>query len=371
MGVRSPLGVLAAGLLALGSGCVTADAKKSESKKPDVTQPGVLPPPRETTAIGGQPKGTSGVIPASATTTAASMPVTPVVASQATTGAGPSFSKLTAKFDRKMIATEMAVGWQNKIAYLPDPVKSGRMGAGIVGQMFLYGGPKYDFIQADGILTVDLVDDTPRPPGQQAAADERWQFDKNTLRALQTKDETFGKSYVLFLPWPAYRPDITRVRISARYDPEVGHTLFAAPTTLTLDSSSTVGAPVWKDISGGAGSAMPNRSQPLGGSTMPGLGGMPPIGAVPPANAGTQPLGAPIPIGGAPAIGAVPPPAQPGMLPVPPAAPLPPVAPLGVQPGAPLPPTRPLGTQPLGVQPGAMVPPDGLPPIVFTLPPRQ
>ncbi len=44
---------------------------------------------------------------------------------------------------------------------------------------------------------------------------------------LQAVDETFGKSYVLFLPWPAYKPDITKICISARYDPENSHTLYA------------------------------------------------------------------------------------------------------------------------------------------------
>jgi hypothetical protein len=102
--------------------------------------------------------------------------------------------------------------------------------------MFLFGGPKSEFVLADGVLTVDMVDETPRPPGQPAATPERWQFPKAVLRELQTRDETFGKSYVLFLPWPAYKPDITKVRLSARYDPESGPTLFAEPSTVTFDS---------------------------------------------------------------------------------------------------------------------------------------
>ncbi|HEY1188371.1 MAG TPA: hypothetical protein VGE74_12035, partial [Gemmata sp.] len=139
---------------------------------------------------------------------------------------------------KRVPATDFAVGWQPRIAYLPDPTKNGRVSPGLAGQMFLFGGPKLEFAQADGVLTVDLVDDTPRPPGQSPATPatpERWQFDKSTLCNLQIRDETFGKSYVLFLPWPAYKSDITRVKISARYDPEIGPTLFATPSTVRLE----------------------------------------------------------------------------------------------------------------------------------------
>ncbi len=275
MGVRSPLSALAAGLLALSTGCLTADAKKSESKKPDVTRPGVLPPPQETTRTG-PVSGPSGVVQASAT-----MPVAPAAPS------GPSLPKLTGVLDRnKVVASEMAVGWQPRIAYLPDPARSGRMSPGVAGQMFLFGGPKSEFVLADGTLTVDLVDETPRPAGQPAATPERWQFDKNTLRNLQMNNETFGKSYVLFLPWPAYKPDVTKVRISARYDPESGHTLFSTPSSVSIDSTTPFGAPVWNDKGSTSGSTPP-ASRPQ----QPSFGSGPVTGAS---------AMSPIPLGGAP-----------------------------------------------------------------------
>lgn len=278
-----PLTAVAAALLAFGSGCVTADAKKTGSKKPDVTQPGVLPPPQETTRAA-PVAGPGGVVQASASVpapVAAAPPAAPSVSM-------PSLSKLTAKMERKLIATEMAVGWQPRVAYLPDPARSGRMSPGVAGQMFLFGGPKLEFVQADGTLTVDLVDETPRPAGQPAATPERWQFDAATLRNLQTRDETFGKSYVLFLPWPAYKPDITKVRISARYDPESGHPLFATPSTITIDTSAPFGAPVWSDQGTTTGTKPTASAPPVPGpAAMTGIGGMPlmpqqPAGGQPP-----------------------------------------------------------------------------------------
>lgn len=283
MGIRT---LSAAALLALGSGCMTTDANKPAApKKPDVMQPGVLPPPQDVL----KPTGASasgGVVPAGG--------FAPVQPAAPAPSASP-LAKVLSRPEKKVIATDFQIGWRNRIAYLPDPTRNGTMGAGLAGQMFLYGGPKMEFAQADGVLTVDLIDDTPRPPGQPAALPERWQIDKSTLRNLKTTDETFGKSYVLFLPWPAYRPDITKVKISARYDPEHGHTLYAAPTTVSIDSSAALGAPVWEQVSNGSsGGAQPQpqpQPQPFSGAPSVFPAPKPP---------GAFPLGGgePIPLGG-------------------------------------------------------------------------
>ncbi|HEV3142796.1 MAG TPA: hypothetical protein VGZ47_02815, partial [Gemmataceae bacterium] len=144
---------------------------------------------------------------------------------------------------------------------------------------------------------------------------------------LRTSNDTFGKSYVLFLPWPAYRPDITKVKISARYDPANGHTLFVAPSTVTISAET----PVWdgttgdnpgfrpQPFGGGAQQPPPNFAQPIpiGGSRS---SATPPAGVIQP---GPMPLGAPVPG----ADGAMP---------------LLPTAPVGVMPLAP-------GLQPIGM----------------------
>jgi hypothetical protein len=331
--------IAAAALLALGSGCVTPDAsKKVEPKKPDVTQPGVLPPPQElmkpaSAVASGAPTLPAGTLTQTGASVpgpiAPGVPVTPPRANPAP--AGPSaIAKLSARMEKKMPAAELAVAWRNRIAYLPDPTKNGAMGCGLVGQMFLYGlAPKLEFAEADGVLTIDLVDETPRPAGQPAAKAERWQFDKNTLRNLKTNDETFGKSYVLFLPWPDYKPDITKVRISARYDPESGHTLYQPPTVVSIDTSAPFGAaPVWDGMTTvtpiGPGAA---RTQPFGGGLMaPPAGGMNPPAPAP--NGGPM-FSAPLPVGAGPV------------------APGGPLAPSGV--GGPMPGATPEGFPPIAI----------------------
>lgn len=236
-------------LLAGGTGCntfgkPTPQEQVAKALKPDVMKPGVLPPPGETMkASGTAPFAGGGLVPAGGSTTVntTGAPTAPAVAAVR----APSASKLLNRAGPRMPASEMQVAWGKQIAHLPDPTKNGAPGPGVAGQMFLFGGPKMEFVEADGVLTVDLVDDTPRPDGRPAAKAERWQFPKEVLRKMKTGDETFGKSYVLFLPWPDYRPDVTRVRISARYDQDDGHTVYAAPTTVTFDHSKAFGAPVW------------------------------------------------------------------------------------------------------------------------------
>jgi hypothetical protein len=292
----------AAALLAFGGGCVTPTAAKKPAAeppvaKPDVLKPGVLPPPQDVMKPAAAAPAAPGVVPAAAKVPApiaADVPITPPGAARAAAPAGPALKLPGLSAATKPVpATDLGVGWRNRIAYLPDPTRNGAMGPGLAGQMFLFGGPKSEHVLADGTLTVDLVDDTPRPPGQPAAKAERWQFDKHTLRKLQAYDETFGKSYVLFLPWPEYKPDITRVRISARYDPDGdGHTLYQAPATLTIDTSAPLGAqPVWDGAATNTplGAPKPLSPQPIA----PGVGPQPLSPSV-------APLG-PLPVGGPPA----------------------------------------------------------------------
>lgn len=137
-------------------------------------------------------------------------------------------------------AAEIAVAWHNYVEYLPDPTKQGAMGPGLVGQMFLFDSRDYP-AQADGTLTVDLYDETMRPNGQPGLQPERWQFRKDILKTLRTVDERFGPNYVLFLPWRNYRPDVTSVRITVRFDPDTNQkgafTLYAPESKFKLDPS--------------------------------------------------------------------------------------------------------------------------------------
>ncbi len=154
-----------------------------------------------------------------------------------------TFSWLTGKSDRAMgpkgPAVSIATAWQNRVDYLPDPARDGEMGPGLAGQVFLFG-TRDQPATADGTLTIDLYDETKRAPGIPANKPERWQFKKDVLKTLRMVDERFGPSYVVFLPWPTYRPDVTHVRVKVRFDPDHGgFPLYAQESRFSLDTTLT------------------------------------------------------------------------------------------------------------------------------------
>jgi hypothetical protein len=226
-------------------------------------------------------------------------------------------------------AANIAITWRPKLEQLPDPARNGAMGTGIVGQMFLLG-PDYKFIQADGKLVVELFDETARPGATQPVRLGEWTINKDWLRRLVAHDERFGKCYVLFLPWPSYRPDIARVKLTARFEPESGYPLYVTPQTMTIDTSTGGdGSPIsrsWQTPNPGAFPAGPAGAFPTGPQPSPGAF---PAGL--PAAASAFPAAIPIP---------PPTPAGTGGL-VAPAGPAAPLAPAGPAAGAGLPPGMP------------------------------
>jgi hypothetical protein len=134
-------------------------------------------------------------------------------------------------------ATEIACMWQNRISHLPDPTKNGTMSPGLTGKMFLFGAGANN-VPANGKLTVDLLDESQGKTGSAAKLLERWVFDKDTLKKLASVDEMFGKCYMLFLPWPTYKPEINQVRLMVKYEPVQGETLFVAAESLTIDATN-------------------------------------------------------------------------------------------------------------------------------------
>src|SRR5204863_4348378 len=197
--------------------------------------------------------------------------------------------------------------WRKKIEYLPDPSRDGSMGPGLVGQMFLFTTTS-QFAPADGRLVVEMFDETTRAVQPQPKAPVRlgrWCFEKDVLKRLVTVDERFGKCYALFLPWPDYRPDVTKVRLTVKYEPEHGHPLYAEPFLMVIDNGQPAALAGF-----GSADSLPVGGPPVGatGFAPPAAGMMPPagFGGLPPGAAGFAP----------PTAGMVmPPPAGAGMAP--------------------------------------------------------
>jgi hypothetical protein len=209
-----------------------------------------------------------------------------------------NLGKLAALDKHKGGVAEFALTWQPKIAYLPDPTNNGAMGAGVVGQVFMYG-PGYKPAQANGKLVIEMFDETVRP-GSGEPSHARlgtWTFDKESLRLSMTMDERFGKCYVIFLRWPDYKPEYTKLKLTARFDPDKGHSLYHPVSMLTLDQMNGEPATITRSQTIVTGSA-------ASGATIPG-GFMGPLSGAPASAPAAFPPLSPVPVRGHSATGAL------------------------------------------------------------------
>lgn len=260
--LRPPLSTLAL-LAALAAGC-------THTGKP--ARPPAAPP------VTAAKPGPSGVVPANFQVPQDGPP--PAARPPAVRAKGPPVAQIEG-------------AWRNHLDHLPDPAKGGAMSPGLAGQVFLFDRA-LRFAPANGSLTVEMFDES-KPGFRNASAPRvgQWTFDRETLKGLKAVDETFGDSYTLFLPWPDYRPDISRVRLAVRYDPDGGAPLFASAATITLDAS---GGQVW---TGETTTAAPAGLPPAAPAPLP-QGVMPLAPPAPRGAAGNPAGGGPMPPGGLP-----------------------------------------------------------------------
>jgi len=121
---------------------------------------------------------------------------------------------------------------------VPDVVHNGTLMPAIAGRVYLFG-PEISYpLAGNGAMVVELFDDT-RGPAEKPL--EQWQLDPVTLKKLLKKD-MIGWGYSLVLPWGSCRPDVTKVRLTCRYDQAGGTPLFAQPSPVTLEHEPPVQA---------------------------------------------------------------------------------------------------------------------------------
>jgi hypothetical protein len=134
-------------------------------------------------------------------------------------------------------AFQVIATWQNHVQFTPDPTRAGEPGPGLAGRLYLFG-KQIDFpLTGKGQLVVDLFDES----SGEAVLQEEWRIDPITLDRLLRKD-VLGWGYTLFLPWKNYRPDICKIRMRCRYEPDKGAPLFCE-TPVTLASENGVMRP--------------------------------------------------------------------------------------------------------------------------------
>jgi hypothetical protein len=137
-------------------------------------------------------------------------------------------------------ACEVSCTWMQEVAHVPDPARHGARNPGLAGRLYLFGDlASGHSLAVDGKAEIVLYDLS----GEKEKMLEVWQFGPNALKQLLRRDP-IGWGYTLFLPWGTYRPDISRVELRVSFTPTGEATLYAEPSTVTLQHGATPNGPV-------------------------------------------------------------------------------------------------------------------------------
>ena len=130
------------------------------------------------------------------------------------------------------VPVQAAATWQTYVIFAADPAHEGASTPGLAGRLFLFGQQADMPIIAPGKVQVRLYCDEPGAKAETPL--EIWNLDPDTLKAKLQRD-AIGWGYSLLLPWGTYRPELTHVRLTVRFEPtHGGPALFAQETHLAL-----------------------------------------------------------------------------------------------------------------------------------------
>lgn len=125
--------------------------------------------------------------------------------------------------------------WQNYVITGSDPYHGGAPVPGLAGRLYLSDVKTAVPLIMTGKVEVRLYPDPPDPKEPDRPL-QVWQLDAETLKGKLQRD-VVGWGYSLLLPWVDYSPEVTRVRLTIRFDPAKGGTsVFAPEERLTLQS---------------------------------------------------------------------------------------------------------------------------------------
>jgi hypothetical protein len=122
--------------------------------------------------------------------------------------------------------------WDNRVRMALDPLHNGAPYPGLAAQVYFIGNDEARPIYARGQLVFDLYDASGAPE-KPAEMVHRTVIDPETLVRLR-KRGVIGDGHVVFVDWPTYRPEITKVRVHLAFVPESGTPIYADPTVISL-----------------------------------------------------------------------------------------------------------------------------------------
>jgi hypothetical protein len=140
---------------------------------------------------------------------------------------------------------KLVIVWHNQVIGGIDPLNHGEPMYGLAGRVYLSGHELSEMLPADGRLVVELYALLPEQPQGPPVRQGQWVIEKDTLNGKCLSKDVFGQGYTLNLPWPSYRPDVTRLEIRTRYEPAKGMPVY--DRSLVTLGNGLGGAPAYSN----------------------------------------------------------------------------------------------------------------------------
>lgn len=147
-------------------------------------------------------------------------------------------SKPAKKLEAKLEAT-----WDGKLHYYAEPASAVSKTAtppptncAVAGRVRLFAADQEKPQEADGTLTVMLLDCTPQTGFEEPLLVYEWRIEADSLKTFLA-EKTAGPEYAFVLPWDSYKKEITQVRLDVKYEPKTGPPLLTKSDVLMLDHS--------------------------------------------------------------------------------------------------------------------------------------
>ncbi len=129
--------------------------------------------------------------------------------------------------------------WDRNVRLAFDSINHGTPVPGLAGRVYFLGEDKLP-ITARGQITVEWYDPTATGEAANKPVAPPIVYRNEELQRMMKRDP-LGVGYTLFLPWPDYRQNITRVRIHLCFVPEKGSfPLYADPTLVSLETDQPI-----------------------------------------------------------------------------------------------------------------------------------
>jgi hypothetical protein len=130
---------------------------------------------------------------------------------------------------------QIVMVWEPRVIYTPDPTHGGTPTPGLAGRLYLFG-PRIDFpMLCEGSVAADLYDESDGKP----VLRERLQIDQDNLKRLAQQD-FLGWGYTLFWPLPAYRPEMSKLRLRVCYQAKNAAPLYTEDTLTLGEGNGTM-----------------------------------------------------------------------------------------------------------------------------------